>query len=153
METRKLALEIGEKQKEIVSGASPADKLEMLVAPLGNNQLALLILVRFVLLYLTLELWDLVPAVFSTITSLIAAMVYGAIWLFQSETSRALSGSAVIVVVAMLPAGLRFIFSIVSWSITLGFGWPLFKDTCAFLNIPIKSLFDLPTLWRRAKFD
>jgi hypothetical protein len=23
------------------------------------------------------------------------------------------------------------------------------KDTCAFLNIPIKSLFDLPILWRR----
>ena len=52
---------------------------------------------------------------------------------------------------AFAPAGVNIFFAVVNWAILLGFGWPLFKDTCAFLKIPIKSLFDLPTLWRQGR--
>jgi len=149
METRKLELEITEKQKAILTGASPAEKLEILAAPLGHSRLALLIVVRFVLLDLTLRLWAFVPAVFSAITALITGAIYGVIWLVQPEELT--GNTSFVVVLAMLPAGLRSIFSLVTWAILIGFGWPLFKDTCAFLNIPIKGLFDLPVLWRRRR--
>jgi hypothetical protein len=123
----------------------------MLVEPLGHNQLALLILVRFVLLYLTISLWNIVPAAITFLTGAFAGVAYGAIWLLGASESLEswFDGSWLAMSVVMLPTLLRTVSSVFYWTLLLGFGWPLLKDTCAFLNIPMNSLFDLPILWRR----
>lgn len=46
LETRKLELGLAEKQKAIQTETSPAEKLQLLAEPLGQTQLALILVVR-----------------------------------------------------------------------------------------------------------
>lgn len=140
LETQKLAIEIAEKQKAISSQSSPAEKLELLALPLSNSQLALLIIIRFVLLDITLRLWSFVPWVISQTG---AVVLYGFLLFFGIEKFP--QGQTMIVMSAA-PAFVNAILDVVRWVIIFGFGWPLFKDTCTFLNIPIKGLFDVPRI-------
>lgn len=141
LETRKLELEISEKQKQIHNSA-PAEKLELLSTPLGDSQRALLLIIRFVLLELTLRIWNFVPQAVSYIMLAIFYLPY-----FIIPTDTFLQVSPTITTIA--PTGISFLFRIVYWIIVFGFGWPLFKDTCSFLNIPIRSLLDLPKIGLR----
>ena len=141
LETRKLELEISEKQKQIHNSA-PAEKLELLSTPLGDSQRALLLIIRFVLLELTLRIWNFVPQAVSYIMLAIFYLLY-----FIMPTDTFLQVSPTITTIA--PTGISFLFRIVYWIIVFGFGWPLFKDTCSFLNIPIRSLLDLPKIGLR----
>jgi hypothetical protein len=44
---------------------------------------------------------------------------------------------------------LGIMLDLVYWVIVFGFGWPLLKDTCRFLGIPMSGLLDVPLLGRR----
>jgi hypothetical protein len=146
LETQKLEIEIIEKQNATLRQGTPAEKMESLALPLGDNQRALLLLVRYVLLELTLGLWNIVPSAFSYITR---PIMWGAFWFFSSTGMHEYLQTPVIIV-SVGSELFQLLFSIVYWSVFIGIGWPLFKDTCTYLNIPIKGLFDVPRLgWRR----
>jgi hypothetical protein len=139
LETRKLQIDIDEKQKVLLSGEM--DKATQLIAePFSDNQRALLIIIRFVLLELTLRIWNFIPDVVQSIIGFAGA---GFLFLFHG------GGTGAVVIAAIMPQILNSVLSIVYWIIVFGFGWPLFKDTCSFLNIPIKSLLDVPMIARR----
>jgi hypothetical protein len=141
LESRKLLLEIAEKERALSgSDASTAEKIQLLTTPVTDNQRALLILVRFVLLELTLRIWTFVP---DSIIVLVGLITGGFIWLLSPEHI----GGPMIIAGIVSPI-VRLLTSIVYWLIVFGFGWPLFKDTCDFLNIPIKNLFDIPWIAR-----
>jgi hypothetical protein len=139
LETRKLELEINDKERAVRKEVSPAEKLALISAPLSDSQRALLIIVRFVLLEVTLRIWNFVPAAVSAI----AGMIYlGVLWIFGIGAMT----SKPVIAVTIVPSGISFLLSTVYWTIVFGFGWPLFKDTCSFLNIPVKNLLDLPRI-------
>jgi len=143
LETKKLEIEIAEKQQAISRESSPAEKLELIASPLGESRRALLIIIRFVLLDVTLRLWNFVPSLVSFIGQAVAAgffLTFGAGAFKQSS----------LILIGAAPEAINALLAVVYWLIVFGFGWPLFKDTCAFLNIPVKSLFDLPRIgWTR----
>lgn len=143
LESRKIELEIEEKQSQHRDSPLPVTAIGSVVQPLAENQLALLLLVRFVVLELTLRMWNVVPSAISFLTSTATSSMY--MW-FRNQPGF-FSGPSIWV----LPLGaavLGALLDVVYWIIVFGFGWPLFKDTCRFLNIPIQSLWDLPFLGR-----
>ena len=104
---------------------------------------------RFVILELALRLWDVVPSAVAYITGMIpttALLIFGDTWYEKFEPTSG-AGLAFMIV----PQFLALLLSIVYWVIIFGFGWPLFRDTCHYLNIPIKSLLEIPTLGRHKK--
>jgi hypothetical protein len=149
LETKKLEIEIAEKQHAMSQPSSPSEKLELLASPLSDNRRALLIVIRYVLLDITLRLWDFVPTVVSFVGSAVVdslILIVGPQGLNQATSSY----QAYVPLMAVGPSAIRAALGIVYWLIVFGFGWPLFKDTCAFLNIPVKSLLDLPRIgWTR----
>ena len=153
LETKKLEIEIAEKQHAISQQSSPAEKLELLASPLGETRRALLIIIRYVLLDITLRLWNFVPTVVSFVGS---AVVYGFILIVGTAGLNQATApfQAYMPFMAVAPRAIDALLDVVYWLIVFGFGWPLFKDTCAFLNIPVKSLFDLPRIgWARTNPD
>jgi hypothetical protein len=142
LETRKLQLEIDERQEALAKGGTEEFKAHLIAAPFSENQRAILIIIRFVLLELTLRIWNVVP---EAIASIITVIGMGILLV----TGFGAQGMATTVTFSLAPVVLKIMFDIVYLIILFGFGWPLFKDTAAFLNIPIKSLLELPTIAKR----
>jgi hypothetical protein len=147
LESRKLELEIREKQMSM-SRATPGEgRLDDITRPITDSQRALLLVVRYVVLELTLKLWNFVPFVVGYITESVP-------WMFllgaqQHWFPTDLKPTSPLVISAfIIPKIIDLGFHIVYWFIVFGFGWPLLKDTFNFLNIPINGLFDLPWLGR-----
>lgn len=147
LESRKLELEIVEKQK-ILSQEFAKQGLQDIAKPIGDSQRALLLVVRFAVLELTLRLWGFVPAAFAKLTGSAPLVLYfiGGDQIEQSFDSR----SAPVVSAIAATAAISLALDVVYWSIVFGFGWPLLKDTCRFLGIEIRSVFDLPFIGRRS---
>lgn len=151
LESRKLELEIGEKEKQLQNTASTAgiEALRGLAQPLALSQRLSILILRFVILDLTLRIWHFVPAAIGYIT---AAAVYSTFFFLDGKALTNLdplspSGAAIFVG----PALFRLLFDIVDWFIILGFGWPILRDACAILGIRITGLLDLPFLGRRGQ--
>lgn len=149
LESRKLELEIGEKEKQLqnISGASGVDALRGIAQPLALSQRLSILLLRFVILELTLRIWNFVPSAVGYVT---AAGTYAALMFLGEDAASTLqpwspSGAAVIVG----PTVIRLLFDVVYWFIVFGFGWPILRDACGILGIRITGLFDLPLLGRR----
>ena len=146
LESRKLELEIVEKQK-ILGQEFAKQGLQDIAKPIGDNQRALLLVVRFAVLELTLRLWGFVPAAFAKLTGSAPLVLY----FIGGDMAQSLdSRSAPIVSAIAATAAISLALDVVYWSIVFGFGWPLLKDTCRFLGIEIRSLFDLPFIGRRS---
>jgi hypothetical protein len=136
LESRKLELEL---QASISGSAATVERpsSDLLGLPIVQVQRALLLVVRFVVLELTLRLWNIIP---STVGYLTAGVSYG--FLFANP-ERIAGSQRFAVVLTAIPAAIRFGFDIVYWLMVFGFGWPLLKDTCGLLGIEVRSLWDL----------
>ena len=117
--------------------------MRLLAFPLGDSQRALLLVVRYVLLELTLRLWGVVPAAVTTVTGTLVGGLY------MVTGGEIFSDGTSMVVISVVPQVLVVALRLVEWVIFFGIGWPLFKDACALLNIPVKSLLDVSTVVRR----
>ena len=109
---------------------------------------ALLLLIRFVVLEVTLRLWNVVP---TAVGYLITGLVYGYMWLVRSQPEP-LSNDLTVAMTAGSQV-IRLGFDIIYWLMAFGFGWPLLKDTCLVLGIRVDSLLNLPSIrnWRAPK--
>jgi hypothetical protein len=145
LESRKLELEIQEKQDLATKSISDTPTLRGLIEPVGDSQRALILLVRFVVLDLAVRLWDIVPSAVTYLTNKAPA----ALLLSRAMVSNAAPGRGWMIGVVTGQAVISLLFEIVYWVIVFGFGWPLFKDTCRYLNIPIGGILDLPFIrWK-----
>jgi len=148
LESKKLELEIKQKEEQAVDLVS-SDAAVNLARPIGQGQRGLLLIIRFVILELALRLWSVVPSAVAYITSAIQTFP---LLIFDYDVYEKLEpGSASGVAILLVTHLVAILLAIVYWSIIFGFGWPLFKDTCRYLNIPIKSLIEIPTLGRQRK--
>jgi len=147
LETRKLERELRSSgDSPLTSQRTEAVGLTFQASPQIGS--ALLLLIRFVVLEVTLRLWNVVP---SAVGYLVAGLVYGYMWMVPGQpeslptdlTLAMSAGSQVI----------RLGFDIVYWLMAFGFGWPLLKDTCQVLGIRLNSLLSLPSIrhWQPPK--
>ncbi len=147
LESRKLELEIREKQITLEGGKLAGGALEEIAKPIGDSQRALLLVVRFAVLELTLRLWSIVPASVAYLTGAIPVALFFTVGEKLFADIRPTSASGIVILV--VPRVINDAFGLIYWIIVFGFGWPLLKDTCRFLGIPVESLLDLPFLGRR----
>jgi hypothetical protein len=143
LESRKLELEISEKQRQLqnipeVIGSEAIKSL----ATLALGQRLSIVILRFVILELTLRIWDFVPTIVNYIA--LAAASAAALLLVDSDSHIAPFG-----LLAVAPIAIRLPFDVVYWFIVFGFGWPILRDACSILGIRITRLFDLPSLGRQ----
>ncbi|HLO42928.1 MAG TPA: hypothetical protein VK175_01270 [Leadbetterella sp.] len=135
LETEKAKLEIQEKQKQL-NEQFKAESLEtkLLIEPIIQANQVQLIILRFILLYVTLEVLGLAISAYNFLT--------GGIFLgIQTLDTDLIQNKFILIgfyIVSNLP-------QIARWTIIIGLGLPLFKDTSKILNIDPKE-FILP--WR-----
>jgi hypothetical protein len=146
LESRKLELELQQKSTTAESAQSEQETLQTIARPVTDSNRALLLVLRFIVLEVTLRLWDIVPSGFGFVTRVVPTAV---LMFYRSRIEEIDFWSWPILSAAVAPALISTLFSIVYWSIVFGFGWPLLKDTCRFLNINIKSFWDLPFVGRQ----
>lgn len=136
LEARKTELEIVEKETALqkLATAQPEAAREI-VRPIVEGRQSQYFVLRFVLLYVVLQLWSLAQSAFRFI---IGGFLLGA----QQALGFDLDNAWVLIpfyVLQNLP-------QVVSWIIVIGIGWPLFQDLNAFLNLDLKAIL---TPWRK----
>jgi hypothetical protein len=149
LEARKLELEISEKQQKFQSASENEglQALKELVEPIGLSQRFPILIIRFIILELTLRLWNFIPFVVNKIFSIATSsllLIIGPSW-FTTESR--VSGATVF----LIPGIIGIAFDIVYWFIVFGFGWPLLKDAGKVLGISFSGIFDLPFFWKRQR--
>jgi hypothetical protein len=139
LESRKLEIEIQEKTRQ----SHPDAQEQTRVAMVSRSDLhrAVLLLIRFVILELTLRLWNVVPTVFGYATRAAASA-------FMLANRDNLGNFRVTLAASLAPTVIHLAFDVVYWVMVFGFGWPLLKDTCSYLGISVQSLLDLPYIGR-----
>ena len=138
LEARKTELEILEKERQLAQiTASPVADAARIAAPAGESRLALLLLLRFVVLWLIASGWGLVEDAFNLLFT-------GAIVGAQQLWGLSLSGWVVIPLVAIqkLP-------KVAYWIVFIALAWPLFRDANAALGINIKDFLRVSLRRRR----
>jgi hypothetical protein len=149
LESRKLELEITQKQGELLQSGATLPTVNQLARPLGDSHRALLLVLRFVILQLAITLWRVVPTAIGYLTKPIPYVLYFAFGAEFFERFDPMSpGTLALLGISTLMAAL---LDLVYWVIVFGFGWPLLKDTCNFLEIPLSGLFDIPLFRRKTK--
>jgi hypothetical protein len=147
LESRKLELEIKQKQTELSESKDVLPTVEQLVYPLGDSQRALLLMLRFVILQLAVTLWKVVPTAIGYITKPVPYVLY---FVFGDDfVERFNPMSPTTLAVLAVPTLVAAMLDLVYWVIVFGFGWPLLKDTCSLLGIPMSGLLDVPLLYRK----
>ncbi len=144
LESKKLELEIREKQG-VVATTAESETMRTLAHPVGESQRAILLVLRFVLLELSLRIWNIVPSAVLLLTGTIPAAW---ILMYPSGIEKLNPRSALMMAIFLVPKVISILLDVVYWVIVFGFGWPLFKDTCRYFKIPIGSLFDVPFISR-----
>jgi hypothetical protein len=149
LESRKLELEIDEKERQLqnTSGTAGAEALRGLAQPLALSQRLSILILRFVILELTLRIWNVVPSAFNYITTAATYTVFVLLGKNATSTLQPWTPSGAVVIFG--PTVIRLLFDVVYWFIVFGFGWPILRDACGILGIRITGLFDLPRLGRR----
>jgi len=147
LESRKLELEIRQKQSEFSETGDVLPSVEQLVRPVGESQRALLLVLRFVILQLAITLWKVVPTAIGYLTKPIPYALY---FVFGADFVEKFDPmSPTTLAILAVPTLMGVMLDLVYWVIVFGFGWPLLKDTCRFLGIPMSGLLDVPLLGRR----
>ena len=137
LEARKTELEIREKERalEQIVSAHQTSELAALITPVGEGRIVLLLLLRFVVLWLILTAWGLLEDAFEI---LFAGVVIGVqqIWHWNVST-----GWAVVPLIAIqkLPKAAY-------WVVFFAVAWPLFRDVNAALGVDLKTFFTPPRL-------
>jgi hypothetical protein len=137
LESKKLDLEIKEKEAALKAATTSEERIITLSHPIFDVRLGILILIRYVMFDLIMNFWSLVPNLISYTIRLFAI----------EEAVRENWWSAFLIYIAA-PQALRMVYDIIYWIPVFGIGLPLLKDTCIFLNIPMKSLLSLPKIVR-----
>lgn len=137
LEARKTELEIIEKESQLQKlTAETSEAAREIVAPLVQGRQAQYLILRFVLLYVVLKLWDVITSAFSVLVTGAALGAYQFAKIDIEDNSLLIP----FFFVSKLP-------QVVDWLIVLGLGLPLFRDLNRFLNIDLKTIL-LP--WRRS---
>jgi hypothetical protein len=148
LESRKLELEIREKESKLQNEEQGQDTYPNLARPVSNAQIALLLIVRYIILELTLRLWSVVPSAVGYVTDSIPLALYLTLGKdFFRDTNLT---SMPVLTTVIIPRLVSVVFSLVYWFMVFGFGWPLLKDTCRYLGIPMSGLLDLPYIGKRS---
>ena len=133
LETRKIELEIQAQGSQVQKALqSQPDEVRNLLAPFTASRVSQYLVLRFVLLYLILKLWDLVTEIYDF---LIGGVALGAdkIWHLDFDNSGYMP---MLFVLNELPR-------IGYWAIFFTIGWPLFKDINSLLGLDLKQIFGL----------
>lgn len=150
LESRKLELEIQEKENKFQQATDNEgmQALRELAEPIGFSQRLSLLILRFIILELTLRLWEFVPFVVGRILSLATSSLFMVVGtnIFSGLPGPGSFGGATIFISQTL-LGLAFDF--IRWFIIFGFGWPLLKDAASLMGFSLKGIFDVPFFWRR----
>lgn len=137
LEKQKTKLEIIEKKHQLsqLGELNPEQsKAIKVITHNQDNRIALLLIVRFIVIYLLLSAWGLFEDGFNLIfTSAIIGV--------QQVFSLGLSGWSVIPIVIV-----QNIPKVVYWILFFALAWPLFKDANAFLGIDVKDFFKVSSL-------
>jgi hypothetical protein len=128
IEARKLELDVREKQKKIEELAPAAlETVRQMTEPLVEVRKTQYLLVRFVVLYVVLALWDLFQGAFNALVS--------AIWL-------ALDQAGLVDESLMIPLfALQQLPQIGRWVVLIAIGWPLLRDTSSVLGVSLRDFF------------
>ena len=140
VEVRKTELEIQEKEAAL-GRIPPAEKTlaQVLISPLFEAKHIQLLLLRFVLLYVTLQLWRLAEDAFSL-------LVGGAFLGAQKLTSLSFASDNLWVMIPLLLVSkLPKLGELV---IILGIGVPLFRDVSTALGVDLRSII---FFWRKPR--
>ncbi len=147
LETKKTELEIREKETALEKLPQHME-VRQILAPIMDNRIAQYIILRFIILYLIVNSWELV----GQIKGIIIAVLY---FLFFQDTLFAQDaqdlesampeafpwwGMAAVGIALRIP-------DVLYWIIFIAFGWPLFKDANALMGLKLKDYFQ----WGRAK--
>ena len=137
LEARKTELEIHEKERALgeLAGVRPEAAREIMAPIIAGRQGQYLVL-RFVLLYVVLQLWGLVKSAFGL-------AIGGAFFGAQQFAKLDVSDNKWLLVPLFLISSIP---QVVDWLIVLGLGLPLFRDLNRFLGVDLKAIL-LP--WRR----
>jgi hypothetical protein len=150
LEARKLELEIQEKQERFESAADSEglQALKELAEPVGINQRFSILILRFIILELTLRLWNFIPFVVNKILSFASYSLFFVVTPGSfNPDPRSITG----VTVLLAPQIVNVAFDVVYWFIVFGFGWPLLKDVGSVMGISFSGIFDLPFFWKRKR--
>jgi hypothetical protein len=112
LETRKLQLEIDDRERTLVETSKGESDVPLVLAPLSESQKAVLIIIRFVLLELTLRIWDFVPSAFLKLFTISGLGLYVT---FVGGGQNLTEGMAIFPIFAALLNVVEFLFSIVYW--------------------------------------
>jgi hypothetical protein len=141
LKSRELELQLREKAAVSDGGANqrPAD-VDGNARPVIDTQRGLFLVLRFVILDLTIRIWNVVPSAIGYLTNSLPHAVSA---IMGDDALRdAQSASLPVAATWVLPSVISLGFSAVYWTMVLAFGWPLLKDTCSYLGIPLKGLFE-----------
>jgi hypothetical protein len=133
LESRKTELEIAEKERALAE-VRDTSQVATQVIQSSENRLLLLLLLRFVVLYLLLQGWGLVEDFFELV---FAGIFVGAQKLF----SLSFNGWEVVPLVA-----LQKLPKVVYWLFFFGLGWPLFKDVNRAMGINVREFLRVSSL-------
>lgn len=126
LESRKLELEIEEKRRALreTPESDAAAGARILADPVLDARLIQDIILRFILLFLFLQVWDIVQRLFNLVVTGTAAGL-GA---FRGDLSTPL-----VATISLLQA----IPSVAFWLILIALGWPIFRDISRMLNLEL----------------
>ena len=131
LESRKTELEIREKEQALAAmPEAEQSKAKEIVAPIIEEKAGRYLILRFVLMYVTLQLWGLITSIFSFFAG---GIFLGAQKLAQDTIKDDTWIVFTFYVLSNVP-------HIVTWLIIFGIGWPLFKDLNDYLHLDIKKL-------------
>ena len=136
LEARKTELEILEKERQLAQITAVSEGARV-AAPASEGRIALLLLLRFVVLWLIASGWGLVEDAFNLLFT-------GAIVGAQQLCGLILSGWTDVPLVAI-----QKIPKLAYWIVFIALAWPLFKDANAALGINIKDFLKVSLRKRR----
>lgn len=128
LESRKTELEIIEKKRSLRAAESSASAGTMLEFQSSENKLLLLLIVRFVLLYLLLHSWGLIEDALGFLFTNFGILI---------GARKIALGFNVWSVIAIQT--LETIPRVVYWIIFFALSWPLFKDANAALGLDVRE--------------
>jgi hypothetical protein len=137
LEAKKTELEILEKEQALQKLSTEQQELVLeAVRPLAQVNIALYLVLRFVVVYLILKAWGLVEVGYNVITSgvYLGLSEFLRLDLFAKLDSQNLWHMLPVYLIANLP-------KIGYWIVFLAIGWPLFKDANRLMGLDLKDLF------------
>ncbi len=131
LESQKIALEIAEKKQEVekIAGSAGRSVAEM-VKPLMGERFIQYALLRFIILYLVLQIWGLVEEGYELVFTGVSVGLTSAHHLNLSSPWVV----APFLVIQKLPR-------IGYWLLFFSMGWPLFKDVNTIVGLDVKDFF------------